>query len=134
MKNKTIEKSIEINAPASRVWRVFVDPEVTRQIGGEYVSDWEAGSSFGFKGLDGTMLTDGIILQLEPERFLQHSLFNSLASNDSIITYKLEELDGITTLHALEEFTVPLSDQDHSDSAEGWDAALSAVKAIAESL
>jgi hypothetical protein len=42
-----VEKSIEINAPASKVWRIFTDPVLTRQMGGEYVSDWKAGSSFG---------------------------------------------------------------------------------------
>jgi len=50
-----IEDSIEISAPVSKVWRVFTDPVLTGQMGGEYVSDWKVGSPFGWKGLDGKM-------------------------------------------------------------------------------
>jgi len=42
-----IEDSIEISAPVSKVRRVFTDPVLTRQMGGEYVSDWKVGSPFG---------------------------------------------------------------------------------------
>ena len=73
-----VEKSIEINAPASKVWQVFTDPAITRQIGGEYVSDWKVGSSFGWKGLDGKMVTNGTILKIEPEKLLQHNLLTLL--------------------------------------------------------
>ncbi|MGH7491226.1 MAG: hypothetical protein ACREOO_02400 [bacterium] len=34
-----LEKSIVIHAAAARVWEVFTNPAVTRQMGGEYVSD-----------------------------------------------------------------------------------------------
>jgi dihydrofolate reductase/uncharacterized protein YndB with AHSA1/START domain len=134
VKNLTLEKRIEINAPAAMVWRVFVDPRATRQLGGEYVSDWQVGSSIRFNGLDGTMLTDGRILQIEPERKLQHKLFNSVESNDSIITYELTEHGGATTLHAGEAFSAPLSDKDYADASQGWDAALLMVKEVAENL
>ena len=58
MPNNLIEKSVEINAPVSKVWRVFTDPVLTRQMGGEYVSEWEVGSSFSWKSLDGQILTN----------------------------------------------------------------------------
>src|SRR5687768_13920664 len=87
-----VEKSIEINAPVSKVWRVFTDPVLTRQMGGEYVSDWKVGSSLRWKGPDGRMLTNGTILNIEPEKLLQHNLFSSDASSageiTSVITYE----------------------------------------------
>jgi len=86
-----IENSIEINAPVSKVWRVFTDPVLSRQIGGEYVSDWKVGSSFGWKGLDGSMVTNGTIMKILPEKLLQHDLFDSVGSIDSVITYAFDE-------------------------------------------
>jgi uncharacterized protein YndB with AHSA1/START domain len=127
-----VEKSVEINAPVSKVWRVFVDPALTRQMGGEYVSDWNAGSSFGWKGLDGKMVTDGTIMKITPEKLLQHTLLDSIGSTNSVITYEFDENDGRTTLHAREDFTNPIPDSEHADAADGWDAALRAVKDIAE--
>jgi uncharacterized protein YndB with AHSA1/START domain len=129
-----VDKTIEIHAPASKVWRVFTDPELTRQMGGEYVSDWKVGSSFGFKGLDGKMLTNGTILKIEPEKLLQHKLFNSISSIDSVITYELQQHDGDTTLYSREEFTSPVSDKEYADIVEGWNAALLAVKELAENI
>ena len=38
MSKFSLGKSIAIDAPVSKVWRVFTDPTVTRQIGQEYVS------------------------------------------------------------------------------------------------
>jgi uncharacterized protein YndB with AHSA1/START domain len=127
-----IENTIEINAPVSRVWRVFTDPALTRRMGGEYVSDWKAGSSFGWKGPDGKMVTNGTILQIMPEKLLQHDLLNSVGSINSVITYAFVEKDDVTTLHASEEFARPITDEEYADSREGWDAALRAVKEVAE--
>jgi uncharacterized protein YndB with AHSA1/START domain len=101
-------------------------------MGGEYVSDWKVGGPFGFKGLDGKMLTNGTILKIEPEKLLQHRLFNSISSVDSVITYELQEHNGSTTLHGHEEFTSSVTDQEYADAAEGWQAALLAVKELAE--
>ena len=128
-----IDRIIEIEAPAAKVWQLFVDPELTRQMGGEYVSDWQVGSPIGFKGLDGKMLTNGLILKIEPEQLLQHKLFNSVGSTDSIITYELHEQNERTTLHAREEFDHFVSGNEYADAVEGWNAALLMVKELAES-
>lgn len=131
--NALIEKSIEIHAPTSSVWQVFTDPAVTRELGGEYISDWKVGSSFGWKGLNGTILTHGTILQIQPEKLLQHHLFEpDRSSVMSSITYTFQEKDGHTTLLAREEFVKPLSDEAHADASEGWGIALQAIKEVAE--
>jgi uncharacterized protein YndB with AHSA1/START domain len=127
-----IEKSIEINAPVSTVWRVFNDPLLTRQMGGEYVSDWNVGSSFGWKGLDGKRMTNGTIMKIELGRLLQHTLLDSIGSTNSVITYEFDEKNGKTTLHAREDFTNPISDPEYEDAVDGWNAALRAVKETAE--
>lgn len=135
MPNQFVEKSIEINAPVSKVWRVFTDPQLTRQIGGEYVSEWQVGASLRWKGPDGQMQTNGTILKIEPEKLLQHNLFGSDEPSEnviSVITYEFHEQNNVTTIHAREDFSNPVSDAAYTDALEGWDAALQAVKAIAE--
>ena len=127
-----IQNSIEIKAPASTVWRVFTDPTVTKQMGGEYVSDWKVGSSFSWKGLDGNVMTNGSIITIVPGRLLQHSLANSVGSTNSVITYEVSEQNSMTTLHAREDFAKPISDEEYADAVEGWGAALKAVKETAE--
>lgn len=130
------KKSIEINAPVSKVWRVFTDPVLTRQMGGEYVSDWKVGSSFSWKGLDGQIQTNGSILKIEPEKLLQHNLFDSDTSSTesiiSVITYHFYERNGLTTILAREDFSHPINDEEYVAAIEGWDAALHSVKEIAE--
>jgi uncharacterized protein YndB with AHSA1/START domain len=132
MDRHKIEKSIEIHTPVSKVWRVFTDPALTKQMGGEYVSDWKVGSSFGWKAADGKMVTNGTILKIETEKFLQQTLFNSVGSIDSVITYEFGENGHATILHAREEFSKPITDQEYADAVTGWDAALLAVKETAE--
>ena len=127
-----IENSIEVNAPVSKVWRVFTDPVLTRHMGGEYVSDWKVGSPFSWKGLDGKMITNGTIMKIVPEKLLQHNLFNSVGSINSVITYEFHEKNSVTILHAREDFTQPITDNEYADAVEGWDAALLAVKEMAE--
>jgi uncharacterized protein YndB with AHSA1/START domain len=127
-----VERSIEINAPASKVWQVFTDPAITRQMEGEYVSDWKVGSTFGWKALDGKMLTNGTILQIEPDKVLKRNLLNPVATIISVITYQLREENRRTMLHASENFTNPINDKEYADAVEGWDAALIALKEVAE--
>ena len=132
MSKSFIEKSIEISAPISNVWSVFTDPVLTRQMGGEYVSDWKVGSAFRWKGGDRTIITNGSIVDITPERRLKHSLFNSVGSIHSVITYEFEEENSVTTLHAREDFAQPITENEYADAAEGWDTALLAVKETAE--
>ena len=80
-----IKKSIEVQASPEKVWRVFTDPAVTRQMGGEYVTDWKAGSALGWKGGDGNMYTSGTILEIVPGKLLKHQL-HSLSNKDVLLS------------------------------------------------
>jgi uncharacterized protein YndB with AHSA1/START domain len=133
---KTISKEITVNATPANVWQVFINPAVTRQMGGEYVSDWKAGGTIGWKGNDGHMLTRGTILQVEPGKILQHNLAD-MADKDvilSVVTYKFIDHHTSTVLRATEQLNYDVSDTQFEEIGEGWDAALSAVKEIAERL
>ncbi len=123
-----------IKAPRSKVWGMFNNPLLTRQMGGEYISDWKVGSSFGWKDTNGQMLTSGKILKIEQESVLQHSLFYP-ESNDSImaiITYNLHESNGLTTVSIQEDFSSPINEVEREASEQGWIAALTIVKQLLE--
>lgn len=49
MSTKKIEKTVTINAPLEKVWSVFTDPKVTKEMGGKYITDWKVGSDFGWQ-------------------------------------------------------------------------------------
>jgi uncharacterized protein YndB with AHSA1/START domain len=136
MNNPIIEKTIEINASVQKVWRVFTDPAITRQMGGEYVSEWKVGSSIGWKGQDGNFYTNGTILAIQPEKLIQHELLD-LKDNTrllSVITYEFNERGERTVLTAREELSYKMSADQLDDTSAGWDFALRMVRETAEKI
>jgi len=129
-----IETSIEINASASKLWGMFTNPSFTKQMGGEYVSDWKVGSTLKWKGPNGQIFTNGVILKIVPEKILQHSLFTTPDSSEvmATLTYEFSEVNNRTTIHIREDFAKPITDKEYEDSLEGWNGALTAAKEIAE--
>lgn len=135
MENKIIEATIEINAPLHKVWSVFTNPNITKQMGGYYDTDWKIGSSFGFKKADGNRLTNGTLLDFQAERLIKHNLFEPNSETImAVITYEFSEKDGITILKGKEELTQPLDKVTFDDASAGWKSALDFVKQIAEAL
>jgi uncharacterized protein YndB with AHSA1/START domain len=131
-----IIKSIDIDATAAQVWSVFVDPAVSREMGGYYDTDWQKGSVISWRGPDGKTYTRGVILQCAAPRLLQYKLFDMEDAGKvlSTIIYVFTEDQGKTLLIAREELHYEISQQALADAGAGWDAALLAVKNIAEKL
>ena len=131
-----IQKSISINATPHQVWRVFTDPVITRQMGGQFVTNWKVNESLGWKAEDGKMYTHGIILELIPGQRLKHSLYDIKTKTriTSIITYTFEEKETFTILHAEEELTFDMREDQFEEALEGWDMALDTVKELAEKI
>ena len=111
---------------------MFNDPEFTREMGGEYVSEWKVGSHLCWMGPEGVMFTDGRILKIVPCKLLQHTLFHPDSNEElmSTITYELTEQGGSTTVKILEQFADPISEDEYEDSLGAWEAALDAVKEL----
>ena len=131
-----ISKEIEIKTTADKVWHVFINPSITRLMGGEYVSDWKVGGPIGWKGKDGKMYTNGSILQIEPAKLLKHDLKDMEDSTSllSVITYRFTESNGSTIVSASEELNYPADEGQLEDLEDGWEFALSAIKDISEGL
>ena len=132
--NTLIVKSITISTSAHEVWRVFTEPKVTMLMGGHYVSSWKKGESLQWKGDDGKLYSYGIILELEPDQLLKHSLYDMKTKEriTSTITYRFEDMGKYTILHAEEELAFDMRDNQFEEALEGWDMALDTVKEIAE--
>lgn len=134
MPNTLIKKSITITATPHEVWRVFTDPKVTMLMGGHYISSWKKGESLQWKDEDGRLNSYGIILELETDQLLKHSLYEMKTKEriTSVITYRFEDKGKYTLLHAEEELTYDMRDDQFEEALEGWDMALDTVKEIAE--
>jgi len=131
-----ISKEIEIKATADKVWHVFINPAITRLMGGEYVSDWKVGGPIGWKGKDGAMYTNGTIIQIEPAKLLKHDLrdLEDASALLSVITYRFTESNGTTHVSASEEINYRADESQLEDITDGWEFALSAIKDISEGL
>ena len=147
MEKLFVEKSIKINAPASRVWDALTRPEFTDQWALEFSggaefhieSDWKLGSPVLWKGQDGSVIVQGNVTALEPNKFLRFTVFDVRGEKPPVteedgITYELTEQNGETMLRLSQgDFSVMAEGEKyHRLSAEVWDRVLPKVKELAE--
>ena len=142
-----VEKTIEINAPAAKVWDVLTRREYTREWAPEFSggaefhieSDWKPGSPVLWKGQDGNVIVEGNVTALEPNKFLRFTVFDVRGEKPPVteedgITYELTEHNSKTTFRLLQgDFSVMTEGEKYQRlSAEVWDRVLPKVKALAE--
>lgn len=151
MKKLFIEKSIEIEASAYKVWKVLTEIEFTKQwieagwgkvgvTSMNIYSDWKLGSEVLWKDENGVLLVNGTITKLNPYKLLRFTVFDVNSKEEFVV----REEDGITyTLHEQEEktiFTVRHGDfavmkdgkKNHEQTKKVWTTALPKIKALAE--
>ncbi|MEH7118288.1 SRPBCC domain-containing protein [Neobacillus vireti] len=146
-----VDKIIEINAPASKVWDVLTRSELNGQWAVEFSSGgpefhlestWELGSPVYWKGQDGTVIVEGNVTAALQDKLLRFTVFDvRMAERPPVteedgITFKLAEENGKTTLHILQgDFSVMTDGAKYRDaSAEIWNKVLPKVKRIAEGI
>lgn len=138
-----VEKSIEVNAPAARVWEVLTSPALSR----EWIrvwwpelalleSEWTRGSPVRWKLADGMIGAEGKVFVVEPHKMLRFSFkLNDLArSKQEDLTYRLKERGGRT------ELSVSVGDfgdsREHQrcypGALEAWNRSLPKIKELAE--
>ncbi|HEU5364658.1 MAG TPA: SRPBCC domain-containing protein [Hanamia sp.] len=104
-----IKNAIDIDAPASKIWNVLVNPEETKKymFGCETISDWKPGSDLlwqaNYEG-KGTVFVKGKIIEIEPQKFLSYTTIDpnsyiaDIPQNYLTVTYQLQEENGTTNL------------------------------------
>jgi uncharacterized protein YndB with AHSA1/START domain len=142
-----VDKSIEIDAPVSKVWEVLTARRYTSTWAPEFSggspflieSDWKPGSPVFWKDSEGKTIVEGNVTTLEPEKLLRFTVFDVRSQRPPVkeedgITYELSEKDDKTILHVLQgDFSVMPEGEKYRDmSAEVWARVLPKVKELAE--
>lgn len=136
----TLETSISINAPKSKVWGALTDPEQIKKyfFGTETVSDWKVGSPITFSGVweDKPYMDKGTILQIEKEKILKYNYWSSFSGtedkpeNYAIIIYSLEEKHGETVFSITQDSIKTIEARDHSE--QNWKFIMNSLKEFLE--
>lgn len=142
-----VDKSIEINAPISKIWEILTDHEYTAQWAPEFnggspfviESDWKLGSPVSWKDQDGKTIVEGNVTALELAKLLRFTVFDVRSDRPPVteedgITYQFSEKLGKTTLHILQgDFSaIPEGEKYRDMSTEVWERVLRKVKGLAE--
>jgi uncharacterized protein YndB with AHSA1/START domain len=141
----TITDSIDIAAPAERVWKLLTDPEETPKymFGCRTVSDWKVGSRLDWVGtFDGrtVVAVTGTILELQRPRRLRYTTFDPNAQyrdvpeNHLVVDFELKErASGVTLVVSQGDYSkVQDGEKRYQDTIAGWPKVLAQVKALAE--
>ena len=103
-------KTILINAPASRVWDALTNPELMKKWMSEtkidIITDWKVGNPIVIRGnLNGKNFeNNGTVLHFELEKILQYNHLSSLSrlpdkpENYSVLEFRLAPMEDQTTL------------------------------------
>ena len=143
-----VEKSIEINASASRVWDALTKLENTDEWAFEFSSggpkfhiesNWELGSPVLWKGQDSKVCVEGNVTALEPNKLLRFTVFDArdekkhLTEEDGM-TFKLTEQNGKTILQISQgDYSIMAEGEKYQRiTAETWDRVLPKIKMLAE--
>jgi uncharacterized protein YndB with AHSA1/START domain len=143
-----VENTIEINAPASKVWDFLTRPELTKlyMFGCETVSEWKKGSPLLWKGQqDGKdiIFVKGDIVDIQPGKRLvyttidPHSKIDDVSENYLTVTYELSEKNGKTIFHVKQGDYSQVAEGERryneaSNGGEGWNPILVEIKKLAE--
>ena len=138
--NFIAKASIEVQAPASKVWEALTRPELIQQylFGTQVVTDWQAGSPIMYKGVwQGKPYEDkGKVLQVEPGKLLVSTFWSSLSGEADIpenyktVRYELSATGGGTTLTILQDNNASQEEAEHSE--QNWKLVLEGIKKLLE--
>ncbi len=125
-----------IRASAEQVWRALTDADLTaRYWGHANISDWQAGSPWEHRRVDGSGAVDvtGTVLEAEPPTRLVITFEDSAEerpSGPSVVTFLVEPHDEIVRLTVTHE-NLPNTAMLNGIS-QGWPAVLANLKSLLE--
>ncbi|MBO9727375.1 MAG: SRPBCC domain-containing protein [Chitinophaga sp.] len=139
-KHLTMTASVDIHAPASKVWTAITDKAQIKKyfFGTDVNSDWKKGSPVTWSGeWEGQRYEEkGEVLDVEKDQLLSYSYLSTgkedIPENYSTIIYRLEK-DGPGNTHFIVSQS-NFADQAACDhSKENWKQILDGLKKVAES-
>ena len=142
MLDRTVRKSVIINASAAELWNHITDSARMGKslFNAEIQSSWKEGSPIRFTGQwkDRHYEGKGEIIQLEKEKIFEHSYFSNLSGltdspeNYCRVSYCLEEKENQTVLSVLQT-NIP-SQADAEEIGAYWEAVLERIRKAVESV
>jgi uncharacterized protein YndB with AHSA1/START domain len=140
MSKQALTTTIDINAPAAKVWKGLTDPELVKQyfFGTNLKSDWKEGSPITFSGeWDGKTYEDkGTILEITPGEYVKYSYWSSMSGtkdkpeNYANVSYRVIEKDGVSTLEITQDGIKDEATKEHSE--QNWQMVFGGLKKILE--
>ncbi len=134
------EASIEIEAPAERVWAALTEPALVKRyfFGTDMSTDWQVGSPITYRGeWEGKPYEDrGTVLAFEPQKRLAFSYWSNFSGvpdteeNRQRIEQRVEGRGGKTTVTVTQHNITGEEARDHS--AANWQAVLGEMKRLLE--
>jgi uncharacterized protein YndB with AHSA1/START domain len=125
-----------IQSTPQRVWHALTDAELTAEYWGHSnVSDWQVGSPWEHRRVDGSNIADvvGTVLESTPPTRLVVTFGGpgaQPADGPSTVTFRIEPYQDIVRLTVTHE---DLADQDEFDAASaGWSAVMANLKSLLE--
>jgi uncharacterized protein YndB with AHSA1/START domain len=143
MKKLFIEKSVDIEASAGRVWKILTDPNISR----EWIrtwwpefdvleSDWQPGSPVLWKLCDGSLGAQGIVVISEPYWDLAYTIqvVGAAPEKQEAITFKLREINDVTLLAvSVGDFgDTPAHESCYPGAVDSWNKSLPKIKNLCE--
>ena len=141
MGNLSLNTSIDVNAPAAKVWEALTNPAIVKQyfFGTNVKTDWKKGSPIIWEGeWEGKSYQDkGQILDIDPGRSVRYNYWSSMSGTEDIpenyadITYVLTEKAGVTNLTITQGNIKNEEAKNHSE--QNWQSVFGKMKEMVES-
>src|SRR5688572_28991914 len=126
--NLTAKASVDIQAPASEVWKALTTPDMIKKylFGTNTKTDWNPGSPISFTGeWEGQTYEDkGKILTNEKEKKLSYTYWSSFSSlpdlpeNYAVVTFELRPQGNKTRLTVTQDHCTSEESRQHSE--QNW--------------
>jgi uncharacterized protein YndB with AHSA1/START domain len=142
IQEQTLQKSISINAPVSKVWDALTSPHLMKQwmLDSEIdvISDWKTGSPIVIRmELNRKKYeSKGVILQFEPEKVFSYNCWSKISrlpdkpENYSVIEFRLMPIENGTKLTFTQKNFPAEAAYEHSNFY--WNSALETLRKIIE--
>ncbi|MGN6179222.1 MAG: SRPBCC family protein [Mucilaginibacter sp.] len=140
MENLTLKTEIKFNAPAAKVWHGLTDPGMIKKyfFGTDLKTDWQPGSPIVWSGeWQGKTYEDhGKILEVTPGKHAKYTYWSQMSGtedkpeNYQMLTYDLDEKDGVTTLTLTQENIASEQAKEHSE--QNWHSVFDGLRKLIE--
>lgn len=141
MANISLKTTLNIKAPAAKVWKALTDAEIVKKyfFGTDQRSDWKTGGDIIWTGeWEGKTYQDhGKILEITPGTYVKYSYWSSMGGtedkpeNYQNVSYTLTENDGVTTFELGQDNIKTEDAKKHSE--QNWQHIFGKMKEMVES-